>query len=171
MPSTPYNNSPGYSTAYRSVGSCTPTVSSLRVLILFYSVLHLSFIQLLFHLHMLLFDHLYCWRTACHLLTYHTHAWSLQSTYWRGHLNETGTNRKYRGPQWLLRNEWRHCRAKIVLFTYVRHFLRGQNAFDSVEMHAFLNLITLGTGLCSITRPYPHHSSKLILFQKYYILR
>jgi len=23
---------------------------------------------------------------------------------------------------WLLRNKWHHCRAKIILFTYVRHF-------------------------------------------------
>ena len=56
MTSSPYNSSPGHSTAYHSAGSCAPTVRSLRMLILFYSALRLSFIKLLFHLHVLLFD-------------------------------------------------------------------------------------------------------------------
>ena len=40
-------------TAYRSVGSRAATARSLRMSILFYSALHLSFIELLFHLHSL----------------------------------------------------------------------------------------------------------------------
>ena len=74
MPSPPYNNSPGYSTSYHSAGSRASTVKSLRMSILFYSAHHLNFIKLLFHPHVLLFDHLYCWRTACRLLTYRTRA-------------------------------------------------------------------------------------------------
>ena len=50
MPFSLYKNSPGYSTAYCSVGSCVPTMRSPRMSILFYS--GLSFTKLLFHLHM-----------------------------------------------------------------------------------------------------------------------
>ena len=77
----PYSNSPGYCTAYHSVGS--HTLARRRLSILLYSALHLSFIKLLFYLDVLLSDHLHCWRTACRLLTYCTRAlessihWSL----------------------------------------------------------------------------------------------
>jgi len=33
---------------------------------------------------------------------------------------------------WLLRNQWRHCRAKVVLFTYVRHYSWAWSVFDSL---------------------------------------
>jgi len=40
-------------------------------------------------------------------------------------------------------SKWRHCRAKIYSFTFVRHFPWGWNAFVLVETHVFLNFIIL----------------------------
>ena len=68
MSSSPYNNSAGYSTAYRSVGSHAPTVSSLRMLILFYSALSVSasiFICMCYYLITYILEEppAVCWRT------------------------------------------------------------------------------------------------------------
>jgi len=41
-------------------------------------------------------------------------------------------------------NQWRHCWAKIVLFTYVRHY--SWNAFVLFEMRVFLKFIILWVG-------------------------
>jgi len=55
---------------------------------------------------------------------------------------------------WLLsRNQWRHCRANIVLFTHVQHHSRAWNVFVLVEMRVFLNFTILGEGSPSQT---PH---------------
>jgi len=50
-----------------------------------------------------------------------------------GHLNEIGTNRKYRGPYWLLSNEWRHCRRFVYIrwafFVRIKCLWFSRNAF------------------------------------------
>ena len=43
---------------------------------------------------------------------------------------------------WLLRNKWHHCRAKIILFTYVRHFFckDKMSSIQSKCMHFYISL-------------------------------
>ena len=63
--------------------------------------------------------------------------------YWKTKLVQIGNTE---AQWWLLRNQWRHSQATIVLFTYVRHFSRGWNVFVLVEMNVFLDFILLGRG-------------------------
>ena len=81
------------------------------------------------------------------------------------HLDEIGTNTKYTESRWwLTRNEWRHCRTKIVLFTF----------FVRIKCHWFSrNACTLkfyytdeGPWLCPLPIPHPHHFSKLNFISK-----